>query len=515
MGNFLNKRGVGYLIGLIKEAMADIAGKFKPVVFKGTLGVGGTITSLPAASSDNEGFEYKVITAGTYDSQSADVGDVFISNGSAWVLIPSGDDEEVVNQVSVTYSELKTLRDGGNLVAGTWYRITDYVTTTIQENTQSAGHQFDIIVRADDESHLNENAYATHHEGDTYFQNSKLESWQLKYCLDNDTNRFAWANNYPTHIIKSDITTEFSNTNDWLQRWPNMDGQNPGTDPQLVDWKFAWGTEEDNNNGDPECFIYTVGSTPPLYSDVMRLEEWGQVTASQGVGKGVIYHMKDEFGNECPYDFKNIQFRFTYAISKSGIVANVYYYTFSVATGTNDATVTDHSLNGRYCYGNKIGQHNSNNKSLNFNIFRNTSPTVNCYSNIFGDGCFANTFGNGCSSNTFWYGCFSNTFGHYCFFNTFGYGCYYNTFGNYCYYNTFGNECNYIQFSRDFTYHCIVENGGQSAITLTSIQTTSPTNKLQNITIAPGISNKTISHNTVNDTFKTTYQPANSQVISV
>jgi hypothetical protein len=26
-------------------------------------------------------------------------------------------------------------------------------------------------------------------------------------------------------------------------------------------------------------------------------------------GKGVIYYMKDEFGNECPYDFKNILFK--------------------------------------------------------------------------------------------------------------------------------------------------------------------------------------------------------------
>jgi hypothetical protein len=26
-------------------------------------------------------------------------------------------------------------------------------------------------------------------------------------------------------------------------------------------------------------------------------------------GKGVIYYMKDEHGNECPYDFKNIQFQ--------------------------------------------------------------------------------------------------------------------------------------------------------------------------------------------------------------
>ena len=63
----------------------------EPMVFKGTLGTGGTITTLPTASSSNEGYTYKVITAGTYASQSAKVGDVFVSNGSAWVLIPSGD----------------------------------------------------------------------------------------------------------------------------------------------------------------------------------------------------------------------------------------------------------------------------------------------------------------------------------------------------------------------------------------------------------------------------------------
>ena len=124
--------------------------------------------------------------------------------------------------VSITYAALKALRDGGNLVPGTWYRITDYVCTTTQDNTQSAEHAFDVIVRADDTSHLNENAFAAHHEGDEYFANCKLEAWELKYCLDNDTNRFAWA--------------------------------------------------DDEN------------------------------------GTGVIYWMKDEWGNQCAYDFKNIQF---------------------------------------------------------------------------------------------------------------------------------------------------------------------------------------------------------------
>ena len=64
----------------------------EPMIFKGSLGTGGTITSLPTASASNTGYTYKVITAGTYASQSAKVGDTFISDGSNWVLIPSGDE---------------------------------------------------------------------------------------------------------------------------------------------------------------------------------------------------------------------------------------------------------------------------------------------------------------------------------------------------------------------------------------------------------------------------------------
>lgn len=70
----------------------------EPMIFKGTLGTNGTITSLPTALSSNEGWTYKVITAGTYASQAAKVGDMFVSAkiGSAyqWVYVPSGDDVE-------------------------------------------------------------------------------------------------------------------------------------------------------------------------------------------------------------------------------------------------------------------------------------------------------------------------------------------------------------------------------------------------------------------------------------
>ena len=64
----------------------------EPMIFKGSLGTGGTISDLPAASSANEGYTYKVITDGTYQSLVCKVGDTVISTGSEWVLIPSGDE---------------------------------------------------------------------------------------------------------------------------------------------------------------------------------------------------------------------------------------------------------------------------------------------------------------------------------------------------------------------------------------------------------------------------------------
>lgn len=75
-----------------KAVKAAIDALPEPMIFKGTLGTNGTITSLPTAAASNEGYTYKVITTGTYASQSAKIGDVFISNGSSWNLIPSGDE---------------------------------------------------------------------------------------------------------------------------------------------------------------------------------------------------------------------------------------------------------------------------------------------------------------------------------------------------------------------------------------------------------------------------------------
>ena len=65
------------------------------------------------------------------------------------------------------------------------------------ENVESDEHTsmgFDIIVRATSNKTLDENAVVTISDGKYYFEDCCLESWNIKYCLDNDTSRFKWAN---------------------------------------------------------------------------------------------------------------------------------------------------------------------------------------------------------------------------------------------------------------------------------------------------------------------------------
>ena len=121
------------------------------VVLKGTLGSGGTKTSLDAASSSNLGHAYKVITAGTYQSQAAKVGDLFIcyksgSSSYAWMLIPAGDDiEDTWRPIQVNGSDILangTTSKALNLKAGSNVTISatkDDGTVTISSSYSDTG----------------------------------------------------------------------------------------------------------------------------------------------------------------------------------------------------------------------------------------------------------------------------------------------------------------------------------------------------------------------------------------
>ena len=286
--------------------------------------------------------------------------------------------------VSTTWSALKALRDGGTLTPGRWYRITDYVTTTAQAQTRSAQHPFDIIVRADSTSVLNENAFAALHSGDTYFANSKINAWELKYSLDNDTTRFAWA--------------------------------------------------------------------------------------STSTGKGVIWWMKDEYGNEAPYDFKNIMFA-RYQITACAKVPNlvntyggfadiqstgtkypggatisntaVYRYTFDFLSGTTsyDLTIRQQSQPKVVCHGNVIAAwfvDGQKKMQLN-NIVLGGNGFNNCYGNRFGTNNRNMSFGQNVYGNSFGTDVYYNTIGQSFQYNTIGNDVYNNSIGNNVYYNTIGN----------------------------------------------------------------------------
>ena len=279
---------------------------------------------------------------------------------------------ESINQITISYLKLKELRDASQLVPGKEYRINDYICTTTQTGTRSAGNVFDIIVTADSESTLNEEARAINHEFDApnqdHFKNCNLNAWQIWYCLDNDTTRFAWA---------------------------------------------------DKTNG-----------------------------------KGVIYRMIDEWNNDVPYDFKNIQYNGSWGY---------WAYTFNWINDKSDNSCEDLSV-AQYVHTNDEGgySHTCGNVinpcelredgnygyplKLNVCVFLNTETYdsgrfYGCSSNSFGNNCYENTFGNDCSDNAFRIGCDNNAFGNNCNYNALGNGCQRNSFGNDCDNNAFGNDC--------------------------------------------------------------------------
>ena len=452
---------------------------------------------------------------------------------------------KIGNTINITWINLKNLRDNSQLVPGQWYRITDYTCTTTQADTQSAGHQFDIIVRADDVNVLNENAYAALHEGDTYFANCNLAAWKLRYTIDN--------------IYWSLIPVEYITfTLYGSQRQADYIGTEVINNTEYYKWHT-------NSYGDFYTLTKTVG-------DYTYTNNYGSLTQGPAIefyvyseeeGKGTILRMIDEFDNDCPYDFKNIQFKrwnVTDSNGRYGIDSRymgaqtsglpscltipntsnfIWTYTFSSDNG--GGVQTDYSLSkGKNVHNNviKIRTDNTlpNNVFFGNNCYNNTfgntcynnTFSYNCHSNTFGNNCYNNTFSNQCDNNTFGDQCYSNIFGNYFHSNIFGDSCYCNIFGNVCSfntlngpeckYNTFGNYCAGNKFAKAYCKHNIIENGNWY-ITLTTTQTTSYSNQLCNIKICQGVNNigteKIISHNTVGDTFQTEYKPVGSQIINV
>lgn len=108
----------------VSNAISGVTGA---MIFKGTIGTGGTAGSSLPTSGVKIGDTYKISSDGTYAGQSAKVGDLFIATATTptWAYVPSGDDAAVTS-----------ITAGAGLTGGT---ITTTGTIALDASGVSAG----------------------------------------------------------------------------------------------------------------------------------------------------------------------------------------------------------------------------------------------------------------------------------------------------------------------------------------------------------------------------------------
>ena len=363
----------------------------------------------------------------------------------------------------VTWEGLKELRDIGDLKPGQWYRITDYQTTTTQLDTRSAGHQFDILVMAESVDVLSENAMAIQHttDEDDYFHDAKLEAWELKYCLDNDTDRFAWADAENGKGVIYQMKDEWGNqcgydfknimfkrcyceadAFDGEGRYLAIPGMEVGHDSETLP-----GQDDDNY-----IWVYTFSCLASLEEDVEDHPE--QADASMGVFK-TESEMQLDYGDS-PRPSNNIIEPYFVAQSiddeplrKVRALPNITFqqfytdeYSYHCSDNHIGGECHDLSCRSKNFYGNDFSG------KVEFNYF-----SGNVGRNTFSGEFYNNTFSGNIYNNTFSGYVGYNTFSGDVFNNTFSGDVEHNTFSGYVRYNTFSGDVRYNTFSGDVRYN--------------------------------------------------------------
>ena len=379
--------------------------------------------------------------------------------------------------VKATYEEMTEMRSQGKLIPGQYYQITDYVTTVnepLNPNARSAGHAFDILVRADSTTVLNEQAWAVRHDGDTYFNDARLEAWELKYRLDN----VQWSKQAGTYVtdeengytflVVGDITLS-GHTYKLLQ----------GFGMYVEDWSdyalmetVAEGEQIICYYGDPEDF-------DPEEPEVVGTAS-GVDVVTEG-GKGTITWMKDEHGNECPYDFKNIQYkRYMTTDSVSGreglggkyMVADpdncpqglsvedtedfIWAYTFSSDNAGGEQT--DYSLT------NEHQVHDNVMKAYSGGLPNNVMFGSYIYGNGFEVECYNNSIGSNFNNNSIGSYFQYNSIGSYMYNNSIGSNFNNNSIGSDFYGNSIGSSFQLNSIGSGFSGNSIGSNFQNNSI---------------------------------------------------
>lgn len=126
----------------VKTYVDTLLGANDAMVYKGTLGSGGTITALPTTYS--AGWSYKVITAGTYAGVTCEVGDLIISivdrSGSGnlnsdWTVIQTNLDGVVIGPASAVDSNFAAFNSTtGKLIKDSGFNSSSFATAGHDHN---------------------------------------------------------------------------------------------------------------------------------------------------------------------------------------------------------------------------------------------------------------------------------------------------------------------------------------------------------------------------------------------
>lgn len=447
-------------------------------------------------------------------------------NGNAFVSIPKREFQN--NIISVTYKQLVELKNSSKLIPGMQYRIIDYITTTIQENTKSAGHQFDIIVTADFENILNEDARAIKNDTDDYFDNSNLESWELKYCLTNDSDKFVWASEDGTGVI-------YYMKDEW--------GNEASYDFKNILFLASINTENEIISSWYENMTIEAYEDPWFYTFSLLDSNTNILDASVVVDKFNTNRISNNIIKQGYLEENLIVGQDLYNILKLMLPSNIFF--IKINPDTNNYNICSNNFLdvncffnrfGSGCYNNVLGKDCVNN-FIGDNCVQNVIKN-NCIANILMQECKNNILGNNCRaydngiSNVLDKGCSSNIFGDYCFYNSLGKFCEdnfienfctYINLGNYCTSNYFENYCNTISFRmgdnetydlRDYCSHNKIESGNNNLI-IWNKETNGEYSNIKNINICKGISSESIEIKTLNANFKITVaKKTNGTIVS-
>ena len=320
-----------------------------PAVHKNKNKANITMPSIPKITMNTSSV---ILRQSEYDSlRTIDEGIFYlISDGSEVKKIYRGRTEIKVGGgaevIGTSYSELKSMRDAKKLEVGRSYRIENYKCTTTQvDTTCSPESKTFIVATAVDVDKLSEEVRLE--DGTGGYPN--MSRWKAWYCIDNDSNRFLWA-----------------------------DSQN---------------------------------------------------------GRGVIYRMIDEWGNDIPFDYIHMKFK----------VDSTYVSVFS---DSNDLSSNNDCKNNviKPCY-----------ESHGLQRLNSIVMMRDCLNNKFGEDCHDIHMGAHNRDNRF---------------------------GNSCHDIVFGES---VSRPQDFVRHCKFESGLHGIYFYTTV-TTDSSNYLQNCIIDQGVS---------------------------